>query len=113
MSLVLDTWNEISEDIIIWAFMKCGISNCLSRSKDHFIYITDENESDEGEIKDFDDEKESGEDNEYKEFDEVDEVEESNKNKEFDKDNKSDSDESDYRVSKWPECFVLIEKRKN
>ncbi|CAG8706548.1 21812_t:CDS:2 [Gigaspora rosea] len=73
---VLDAWNEISKDIIIRAFKKCGISNCLSRSEDHFIY---DNESDESEIEDFDNEK-SDEDNEDEEFDEVDKVEESDKN---------------------------------
>ncbi|CAG8853527.1 17538_t:CDS:2, partial [Gigaspora margarita] len=90
---VLDAWNKISKDIIIQAFKKCGVSNCLLGSKDHLIYATD-NESDEDKIEDFDNDKEKkfDEDNEDKEFDKN---EEFNKIKESDKDNESDSDESD------------------
>ncbi|CAG8824960.1 36793_t:CDS:2 [Gigaspora margarita] len=107
---VLDTWNEISENIIVRAFKKYSISNCLLGSKDRLIYDSKLNK---GKIEDFDDEEKFDKDNEDEEFDEVDEVEESNKNEEFDKDNESDSNESNYRVSNWPECFVLIEKRKS
>ncbi|CAG8834240.1 17576_t:CDS:2, partial [Gigaspora margarita] len=92
---VLDAWNEISKDIIVQAFKKCGISNCLSGSEDHLIY---NNKLDEGKIEDFDKE-EFDEDNEDEEFDKVDKVEESDKNEESDKDNESDGNESDYRVS--------------
>ncbi|CAG8805304.1 21221_t:CDS:1, partial [Gigaspora rosea] len=42
---VLNTWYDISDDIIVRAFKKCSISNCLSGSEDHLIY--DDSEGDE------------------------------------------------------------------
>ncbi|CAG8797952.1 32990_t:CDS:2 [Gigaspora margarita] len=95
---VLDAWNEISEDIIVRVFKKYGILNCLSGSKDHLIYAT-YNESYKGKIEDFDDKSDK---------DDESDSDESNGN-ESDS-NKSDSDESNNRVSKWPECFVIVEK---
>ncbi|CAG8802883.1 14652_t:CDS:2, partial [Dentiscutata erythropus] len=41
---VLNAWENVSEDIIIWAFKKCGISNCLLGSEDHLIYENDDND---------------------------------------------------------------------
>ncbi|CAG8834257.1 37712_t:CDS:2, partial [Gigaspora margarita] len=38
---------DISEDIIIQSFKKCGISNCLSESEDHLIYESDEDNDEE------------------------------------------------------------------
>ncbi|CAG8839555.1 34511_t:CDS:2, partial [Gigaspora margarita] len=115
-------------EILNETFKKCGISNCLLESEDHLIYTTDD-ESDEDEIEDFDDgeEEKFDEDNEDEEFDEN---EEFNEIKESDKDNKcdgdksnsdesdgdksdsdkSDGDKSNNRVSKWLECFVVVEK---
>ncbi|CAG8719663.1 15771_t:CDS:2, partial [Gigaspora margarita] len=88
---VLDAWNEISEDIIIRVFKKCGISNCLLESEDHLIFATDD-ESDEDEIEDFDD------DEEFDENEEFNEIKESDKDDECDGDeldgDKSDGDES-------------------
>ncbi|CAG8708118.1 2112_t:CDS:2 [Cetraspora pellucida] len=43
---VLNAWNDISHDIIIQAFKKCSISNCLSGSEDHLIYEDDNKNSD-------------------------------------------------------------------
>ncbi|CAG8841393.1 36117_t:CDS:2 [Gigaspora margarita] len=42
----LNTWNDIPKDIIVRAFKKCSISNCLLGSKDHLIYDDDESDSD-------------------------------------------------------------------
>ncbi|CAG8676651.1 22896_t:CDS:2 [Gigaspora margarita] len=134
---VLNAWKDISEDIIIRSFKKCGISNCLSESEDHLIYNDeldeDSKEEDSNEYKDknsnkykdknsdkYEDE-DSGENN-YEESDENNEEENSNKDddKKSDKDdnksdeynesddaNKSDNKTSEY--SEWPECFVVID----
>ncbi|CAG8730675.1 2939_t:CDS:2, partial [Gigaspora rosea] len=90
---VLNTWNKISENNIVRAFKKYGISNCLSGSEGHLIYATND-ESDEDKIEDFNDSKKEkfDEDNEDKEFDEN---EEFNEIKESDKDAECDGDESD------------------
>ncbi|CAG8703996.1 8552_t:CDS:2, partial [Gigaspora margarita] len=104
-------------------FKKCDISNCLLESKDHLIYATNY-ESDEYKIEDFDNSKEEkfDEDNKDEEFDENKKF---NEIKEFDKDdecdaNKYDSDKSDddefngdesnNRVSKWSEYFIIVKK---
>ncbi|CAG8456685.1 5509_t:CDS:2, partial [Gigaspora rosea] len=88
---VLDAWNDIPEDIIVRAFKKCGISNCLSGSEDHLIYDDNESDSDK-----------SDEYNEDEEFDEDYEPVEG----EFDEGNEDD-DSNEY--NKYPECFVVIE----
>ncbi|CAG8735901.1 5657_t:CDS:2, partial [Gigaspora rosea] len=72
----------------------------LTRNKDHLIYITNDNESDEGKIEDFDDEEESNEDNKNKEFDEIDEVEESDKNEKSDKNEESDKNKESNKNEK-------------
>ncbi|CAG8707847.1 7117_t:CDS:2 [Cetraspora pellucida] len=38
---VLNAWDVIFHDIIIWTFKKYSISNCLSGSEDHLIYKDD------------------------------------------------------------------------
>ncbi|CAG8856221.1 2319_t:CDS:2, partial [Gigaspora margarita] len=44
---VLNTWEDISEDIIIRSFKKCGISNCLSGKSDKDSEEEDSDENDE------------------------------------------------------------------
>jgi DDE superfamily endonuclease len=39
---VLNAWNDISNEIVIRAFKKYGISNCITGSEDHFIYEDEE-----------------------------------------------------------------------
>ncbi|CAG8838534.1 32107_t:CDS:2, partial [Gigaspora margarita] len=87
---VLNTWNDISEDIIVRAFKKYGISNCLLGSKDYLIYNDDEGDSDK-----------FGEYEDKEEFDEDYKSEEG----EFDEGNNDNSNE----YNKWPEYFVVIE----
>ncbi|CAG8839879.1 23353_t:CDS:2, partial [Cetraspora pellucida] len=76
--------DDISHDIIIRAFKKYGISNCLSESEDHLIYKDDSKNSDDADVVE-DLGKDTGEDT-GKGSDE-------NTNKENDFNN-------------WPECFV-------
>jgi len=88
---VLSAWNDISEEIIIRAFKKCGISNCLTGIEDHLIYEHDEDEN--GEEETFDKDGESDED-EY-----------GDANGE-----NSDEDEEDIEESEnFQECVVMIE----
>ncbi|CAG8612505.1 25103_t:CDS:2, partial [Gigaspora margarita] len=44
---VLNAWEDISENIIIQSFKKCGISNYLSESEDHVIYESNEDNDEE------------------------------------------------------------------
>ncbi|CAG8851532.1 8422_t:CDS:1 [Gigaspora margarita] len=130
---VLNAWEDISKDIIIWSFKKCGISNCLSGSKDHLIYKSDEDSEEENSDENDKDSDENDEDsNEYKDensdetgdedsdengYEDSDknedeysgkDDEESNKdNNESDNSDKSNNKISEY--SKWPECFVYID----
>ncbi|CAG8830274.1 24154_t:CDS:2, partial [Cetraspora pellucida] len=83
---VLNAWDDIFHDIIIQAFKKYGISNCLSGSEDHLIYEDDSKNSD-----DADAVEDSGEDTGK----DIGEGSDENTNKENDFNN-------------WPECFVVI-----
>ncbi|CAG8843166.1 6061_t:CDS:2, partial [Gigaspora margarita] len=124
---------DISEDIIIRSFKKYGISNCLSGSKDHLIYESDEDSEEEDSDENNEDSNENDKDsdkyedenseetgdedsnkNEYENSDENEgeysgkDDEESNKdNNESDDGDKSNNKMSEY--SKWPECFVYID----
>ncbi|CAG8815298.1 32246_t:CDS:2, partial [Gigaspora margarita] len=130
---VLNAWEDISEDIIIQTFKKCGISNCLSGSKDHLIYESDKdseeknsdendndsnkNDEDSDEYKDENSDKtrdENSDKNEYEDSDENEGEDSGKDDEESDKDNnksdngnKSNNKMSEY--SKWPECFVYID----
>ncbi|CAG8813479.1 34342_t:CDS:1, partial [Gigaspora margarita] len=90
--LVLNAWNDISDEIITQAFKKCSISNCLSGSKDYFIY---DNENDE---------HSNENSNDYKDGSgvEFDDNEKSNEDEEFYK------NESSNQFNNWPECYVVI-----
>ncbi|RIB25195.1 hypothetical protein C2G38_2166545 [Gigaspora rosea] len=88
---VLNTWNDIPEDIIVRVFKKCSISNCLSGSKDHLIYNDDEGDSNKSD--EYDEDEEFDEDYEFMEG-------------EFDEGNE-DNDSNEY--NKYPECFIVIE----
>ena len=94
---VLNAWNDISDDIIVRAFKKCGISNCLSGSEDHLIYDDCEDDKD-----DESDEDAAGSD-EDEEYDE-----QPDEGEEPDEGEKSDEDENMYEYNKWPECYVVI-----
>ncbi|CAG8719992.1 11653_t:CDS:1, partial [Gigaspora rosea] len=83
---VLNAWEDISEDIIIRSFKKCGISNCLSGSEDHLIYESDEDSEEE-------DSDENDKDSD--ENDDSDEYEDENSNKTGDE----DSNENEYEDS--------------
>ncbi|CAG8847952.1 19729_t:CDS:2, partial [Gigaspora margarita] len=130
---VLNTWEDISEDIIIRLFKKCSISNCLSGSENHLIYESDEDseeeDSDENDEDSDENDKNSDEyedensdetgdedsnENEYKDSDEnegeysgKDDKESNKNNNESDDSDKSNNKISEY--SKWPECFVYID----
>ncbi|CAG8683333.1 4590_t:CDS:2 [Dentiscutata erythropus] len=87
---VLNAWNNISEEIIIRAFEKCGISNCLSGKK----------ESDEDKEKEFDE-------NEEEESNEEPDEKPNEEDKESDEEYKTgDKNESGNKMDnyKWPEC---------
>ncbi|CAG8800161.1 8363_t:CDS:2 [Gigaspora margarita] len=62
---VLNAWKDISEDIIIWSFKNCSISNCLSESKNYLIYELDKDNDEESD-------KNNNEFDEYNEFDDSD-----------------------------------------
>ncbi|CAG8852647.1 43967_t:CDS:1, partial [Gigaspora margarita] len=124
---VLNAWEDISENIIIWSFKKCGISNCLSESENHSIYELDkdskeedfdendedsnENDEDSDEYEDENSDETSYKDSNENEYEDSDENEgeyfgkddeESNKdNNKSDDGDKSNNKMSEY--SKWPE----------
>ncbi|CAG8799192.1 2542_t:CDS:2, partial [Gigaspora rosea] len=124
---VLNAWEDISKDIIIRSFKKCGISNYLSGSEDHLIYESDEDseekdsdkndedsdendkDSDEYEDENSDETRdEDSDENEYEDPDENKDEYSGKEDEEFDKDNnesddgnKSNNKMSEY--SKWPE----------
>ncbi|CAG8497887.1 10717_t:CDS:2 [Cetraspora pellucida] len=78
--------DDISHNIIIQAFKKCGISNCLSGSKDYLIYEDDS-----------------------KDLDDANAVEDSSED--TDEDIGKGSDENTNKknnFNNWPECFVVI-----
>ena len=87
---VLSVQNDISEKIIIRAFKKCGISNCLTGIEDHLIYEHDKDEN--GEEETFDKDRESDED-EYRDA-----------NGENSDEDKEDIEESE----NFQECVVMI-----
>jgi hypothetical protein len=47
-------WSTVREDIIVKSFKKCGISNALDGSEDHFIYEEDNDDDEEEESSDDD-----------------------------------------------------------
>ncbi|CAG8815703.1 9249_t:CDS:1, partial [Gigaspora rosea] len=129
---VLNTWENISEDIIIRSFKKGGISNCLSGSENHLIYESDEdsegdsdennedsdeNDEDSDEYEDENSDEtgdEDSEENEYKDSDKNEGKYSGKNDKESDKNNNesNDGDKSNNKMSeysKWPECFVYID----
>ncbi|CAG8857548.1 7560_t:CDS:1, partial [Gigaspora margarita] len=85
---VLNAWEDISEDIIIRSFKKCGISNCLSGSEDHLIYELDEDSEEEDSDENDEDSVENDEDSDEYEDENSDETgdEDSNKNEYEDSD---------------------------
>ncbi|CAG8848652.1 37516_t:CDS:2, partial [Gigaspora margarita] len=121
-----NAWEDISEDIIIWLFKKCGISNCLSGKSDENSEEEDSDEnnndfnkndedSDEYENENSDETGDKDSDkNEYEDSDKnkdensgKDDEESDKNNNESDNGNKSNNKMSEY--FKWPECFVYID----
>ncbi|CAG8822149.1 22358_t:CDS:2, partial [Gigaspora margarita] len=83
-------WHEwMANDIIVQAFKKCDILNCLSGSEVHLIYNDDEGDIDKSD--EYNEDKEFNEDYEEGEFDE------------------GNEDDNSNEYNKWPECFVVIE----
>ncbi|CAG8799765.1 1175_t:CDS:1, partial [Cetraspora pellucida] len=103
---VLNAWNDISHDIIIRAFKKCSISNCLSGSEDHLIYEDDSKDSDDAESVNNRDENENN--NEY-EIADYSAIEDSGKDTGEDIGEGSDENTNKKNdFNNWPECFVVI-----
>ncbi|CAG8850563.1 40012_t:CDS:2, partial [Gigaspora margarita] len=114
---VLNAWEDISEDIIIRLFKKCGISNCLSGSEDYLIYESnedseeddsdkndedsDENDEDSDEYEDKNSDETGDKDSNENEYEDSDENEVKKDNNESDDADKSNNKMSEY--SKWPE----------
>ncbi|CAG8836962.1 4384_t:CDS:2, partial [Gigaspora margarita] len=86
-------WNsqQLGSHIIVQAFKKCDISNCLSGSEDYLIYDDDKGNIDKSDK--YDEDEEFDKDYEPKEG-------------EFDEGNEDDNSN---KYNKWPECFVVIE----
>ncbi|CAG8603384.1 3519_t:CDS:2 [Gigaspora margarita] len=101
---VLKAWEDISEDVIICAFKKCGISNCLSGSEDHLIYDDDnKNNSNENSDNNESEVEEKGSNKELDENEEFDKNDETgDENKEFNKNNETGDE-----MEKWPECYII------
>ncbi|CAG8817754.1 18508_t:CDS:2 [Gigaspora margarita] len=102
---VLKAWKDISEDIIIRTFKKCGISNCLSGSEDHLIYDDDdENNSNENSDNNESEVEEERSDKKLDENEKSDENDETgDENEESDK-----NDETSDKMEKWLECYIVI-----
>ncbi|CAG8802900.1 26084_t:CDS:2 [Gigaspora margarita] len=93
---VLKAWEDISEDVIIHAFKKCSISNCLLGSEDHLIYDDDDENNSNKNLDNNESEVKKEESN--KELDKNEESDENNEtgneNEESDKNNET-GDEMD------------------
>ncbi|CAG8700628.1 38369_t:CDS:1 [Gigaspora margarita] len=127
---VLNTWEDISEDIIIRSFKKYSISNYMSGSEDYLIYESDEDSEEENSDENDNDSDENNEDsnkyenensdktrdedsdeNEYEDFDENKGEDSGKDNEKSNKDN-NESDNANNKMSeysKWTECFVYID----
>ena len=44
---VKTSWSKVNEQTIVKSFLKCGISNALDGSEDHFLYEDDDDEEEE------------------------------------------------------------------
>ncbi|CAG8714826.1 24725_t:CDS:1, partial [Gigaspora rosea] len=88
--------NNVSYDIIIRSFKKCGISNCLSGSEDYLIYENDSENSEDVESVNSSDEIEI--DNEY---------ESANENAGNNDDNANKDTENFDNPNNWS-CWVVI-----
>ena len=43
------SWSNVNEQTVVKSFLKCGISNTLDGSEDHFLYIDDDDDEQEDE----------------------------------------------------------------
>ncbi|CAG8852745.1 10234_t:CDS:2, partial [Gigaspora margarita] len=92
---VLNAWEDISEDITIRSFKKCGISNCLSRSEDHLIYELDKDSKEE----DSDENDENSDENDEDSDENEDENSDETGDEDFDKNKYENSDENEGKYS--------------